>query len=162
MNAKVIIEKGIPMAVGLCSCAVVEGLLKQHVPCKEEILSKIARRVGIFGIGCVVSSMVTEQVESEVSSIMEIVEPLIEACKKDEPATVKNVEERDIPFTYLSTDEDGDAESRTFVSSRIEEMEKRQNDLQAMANDIREKMKKVNMGDKDIPKEEEDGGSTEA
>ena len=161
MNAKVIIEKGIPMAVGLCSCAVVEGLLKQHVPCKEEILSKIARRVGIFGIGCVVSSMVTEQVESEVSSIMEIIEPLVEACKKDEPATVKNVEERDIPFTYLSTDQDGDTEANVYVSSRIEDVEKRQEELRAMADDIREKLK-VSVTDQDIPKEEANGGSTEA
>ena len=161
MDWKTAVDKGIPLVVGMCSCAAIESLLKEHVPEKEKLIAKVARRIGIFGVGCVVSSAVNSQMESEVKSVTDILEPMVSALRRGSSED-QCVREVDLPnAVYLNTDQDGDTEANTYVSSRIEDVEKRQEELQAMANDIREKLK-VSMTGQDIPKEEANGGSTEA
>lgn len=77
-TVKMAVTKGIPIAVGICAGSVIEKLIGIHIPEQASIAGKITQKIGIWGVGAVVSAAVMEQIEKEIVDALDIAEPVID------------------------------------------------------------------------------------
>ena len=92
MNEKIkmVITKGIPIAVGICAGSVIEKLVGIHIPEQASIAGKITQKIGIWGVGAVVSAAVMEQVEKEIVDALDITQPVFDLFEKNENRDLSN------------------------------------------------------------------------
>lgn len=82
IDIREIIKKGIPLVCGACAAGVVKTLLKDRLPESDKLVEKAAMKVGVYGIGLVVTAAVSQQVEREVNDFFEIIDPFTDAVKR--------------------------------------------------------------------------------
>jgi len=86
--------KGVPVFIGMCSSSLIGRALKGIVPEPEKFSGKIKDKLGRYGIGVAVSSIVFEKTSDDFGLLVDLILDII--FGPDEPKEVKPVSQEEI------------------------------------------------------------------